>query len=142
KLTGDSALGIGAQRVSVGPIAHKCGVTGLPDISGLFFSVGGDSGRRDGANPAAGSVERLDRVRVVDGDSPVGLDDRAAPVAVNPLQRVAGDALTRPALKDEAVKIFLPLRAFAVLYFPGHLREFFPSLRRCVITILFQEVCP
>jgi hypothetical protein len=47
-------------------------------------------GRRNGANPAVGGVERFDRVWVVDSDSFVRLDNRAATVAVNPFERVAG----------------------------------------------------
>src|SRR5690606_38503859 len=102
-----------AERVGVGPVAHEDGVAGLPDAARLFFLIGEDAGRRDRADPALDHVEGGSRLRIVDRDRAVGLDDLAAAARLDPLERVAGQAFVGVALEDEAPHVLVA--GFALL---------------------------
>jgi hypothetical protein len=116
--------------------ARRCQIpSGVTE--GFFLAVGGDPNRRNGANPTARRVKRLDCIGVVDRDFPVRLDDGAAPVAVNPFQCVAGDAFAGPALENETVKILFACRAFALLYFSGDVKSVLVVAQRAMVRLQF-----
>ena len=114
----------------------------MPNVTRFFFGVGADPLRGNGADPAAGGVERFDRIRVIDRNCFVWLDHRATPVAVNPFQCVTGDTLAGLAFKNETLKIGIACRPFAVLDLSCHGREFFPRFGRLLVPIFLQEVRP
>ena len=92
-----------AQRPGIGPVAHEDGVAGLEDAARLLLAVVQHAFGRDRADPVvAAQVSAVGGLRVVDGDLAVGVDDRAAAEAVDPFERVAGQALIGLALEDEA----------------------------------------
>ena len=74
-----------------------------------------------------GGVQRLGRLRVVDGDLAVRPDDRAAAEAGDPFQRVAGQPLIGPALEDEAEEAVVAGFALALLDGLGGLGQLGPG---------------
>src|SRR5690606_32410037 len=83
-------------------------------------------------------VERLGRLRIVDRDRTVGLDDLAATIRLDPFERVAGQSFIGIALPDEAPDVLRTGLALLVLdLLRGH-RELVPGLWRLLAVFLEQ----
>lgn len=129
-----------AQGVGVGPVAHEEAVALLPDVPRLLLGVAGHALGGDPPHPAVGPVQGQGRPAVVDADGAVGLHDAPAPVGVDPLQGVAGEALVGLTLEDEPPEVAVarpPLPFHDPL---GHLLQLVPGPGRARIAVLLQEV--
>src|SRR5207248_5289683 len=95
-------------------------------------------GRGDLADLRAKRIQELPSLCVVDRDLPV-VDDVAAACGRDPLERVAGKALVRVALEDEAGegRVRAPLAGLDLLGLREQVR---PGLRRGAVVVLLQEV--
>src|SRR3546814_5594292 len=87
------------------------------------------------------SIQRRGRLVVVDGHLAVGIDDAAAALAGDPLQRVAGEAFVGAALPYEALQVAVAGRLLGRDDGAGGLGQVPPGLRPR-FAVLFQQIPP
>ena len=91
-------------------------------------AVADHAGRRDRAHPAGDAIENARGVGVGGGNPARRVDEAAAVVGGDPFQRVAGQALVEPALKDEAPEVAAPRRVLGRHDLSGRGLELGPGL--------------
>src|SRR3546814_1553312 len=91
--------------------------------------------------PARCQIPRRGRLVVVDGHLAVGIDDAAAALAGDPLQRVAGEAFVGAALPYEALQVAVAGRLLGRDDGAGGLGQVPPGLRHR-FAVLFQQIPP
>ncbi|MNT16046.1 hypothetical protein D3C72_1511310 [compost metagenome] len=105
----------------------------------LFFHVAKRAFRRDFANPTGGHIQRLRRLRVVNGDIALSINKTAAVLRRYPLQGVAGQPLIRFSLKHQPPKVFVAGGTLSLLNVGCDAGQVGPGLRR-LFTVFLQQI--
>ena len=137
-LARDRAVRRIAERPGVGPVAHEHGIAGLKHAAQLLLGVVEHALRRDVADPGRRQLERRRRLVVVDRDRAVLGHDLTAAEAVDPLQRIAGQALVGLRLKHEPLHLVVAGGALAVADLAGDLGQLLPRGGRLLAIFLEQ----
>src|SRR6267378_1812494 len=103
------------ERPRVRPVAHEHRVAGLEGAARLLLRVVQHALGRDALDPRARELDRRHRLRVVDGDLALSVDDGSAAEAVHPLQPVAREPLVGTALEDDPPQLLVARLALSVL---------------------------